>query len=88
MKTTTKIKNVTITTTFDNDRNMIESVMSTSDRELKIQLGKVSGTWSLILDSKTQETVMGHNRNLRTYTYKDWEFTVNYWDKKLKEFSI
>ena len=85
MTTKQTTNNVTVYTTFENGV-MVSSRMETEDRILSINLGRVSKTWSIFLDSKTQETAMGHNKNLRTYVNKDWDYTVSYWDKKLKEF--
>ncbi len=85
MTTTTKLNGLTITTRFDNNNTMIESSIESETRVVKISLGKVSKTWSIFLDSKTDVTNMGFNKNLRTYTNKDWDFTVEYFDRKLKE---
>jgi len=87
MKTFTNLNGLTVTTTFDSDMVMTESSIESNERVLTISLGRVSKTWSITLDSKTQTTSMGHNKNLRTYTNKDWDFTVEYFDKKLKELS-
>ena len=87
MTTKQTTNNVTVYTTFENGV-MVSSRMETEDRILSIDLGRVSKTWSISLDSKTQHTAMGHNKNLRTYVGKDWDYTVSYWDKKLNEFQI
>ncbi len=87
MKTTKTIKNLKITTTFDDNMNMVKAVMESFDRIVEISLGVISGKWYMCLDSKTQETNMGHNKNLRTYVNQDYNTAIKYWDKKLKQFS-
>mgnify|MGYP003680542115 CR=1 FL=1 len=87
MRTITNLENVKITTTFDSNKIMTDCSVENENRILTISLGRVSKTWSIFLDSKSQETVMEHNRNLRTYVNKDWDFTIKYFDKKLKEFN-
>jgi len=87
MKTFTNLNGLTVATTFDSNMVMTQSSIESDERVLTISLGRASKTWSISLDSKTQTTNMGHNKNLRTYTNKDWDFTVKYFDKKLKELS-
>tara|TARA_R110000744_G_scaffold363259_1_gene471530 strand:- start:341 stop:604 length:264 start_codon:yes stop_codon:yes gene_type:complete len=87
MTTFTNLNGLTVATTFDSNMIMTQSSIESDERVLTISLGRVSKTWSIYLDSKTQTTNMGHNKNLRTYTNKDWDFTVKYFDKKLKELS-
>ncbi len=84
MTTKQTTNNVTVYTTFENGV-MISSRMETEDRVLSIDLGRVSKNWSISLDSKTQHTAMGHNKNLRTYVGKSYEEALSYWDKKLKQ---
>ncbi len=88
MTTIKKLENATIFTTFDNDMNMIGARMETKKRSLQIDLGRVTKTWTIILDSKTNKTAMGHNKNLRTYVNQPYNSAINYWDKKLKEFNV
>jgi len=87
MKTFTNLNGLTVTTTFDSNMVMTESSIESNERVVTISLGRVSKTWSIFLDSKTQTTNMGHNKNLRAYANKDWDFAVEYFDKKLKELS-
>ena len=83
MTTLSTLGNVKIYTTFDNDMNMIGARMETETRELSVSLGRVSKTWSIFLDSKTNTTTMGHNKNLRTYVNKSYKEMIEYWDMKL-----
>ena len=85
MITTKILENVTVTTWYNNDMVMTRASIESETRIVTISLGTVSKTWAIFLASKTEETAMGHNKNLRVYVNKDWDFTVNYWDKKLKE---
>jgi len=85
MTTKQVTNNVTVYTTFEKGI-MVSAKMETKNRILTIDLGRVSKTWSIFLDSKTQQTTTGLDKNLRTYTNKDWDYTVSYWDKKLNEF--
>ena len=87
MTTFTELNGIIVKTIFDNNNVMTESSIESENRVVKISLGRVSKTWSIYLDSKTEKTSMGHDKNLRTYTNKGWDFTVKYFDKKLKELS-
>lgn len=88
MITTVKLENATVQTTFDANNKMIAARLETSEKVVKIQMGLVSKTWSIILDSKTQKTIFGHNRTLRAYGGKSYNEALAYWDKKLKEYNV
>ena len=87
MTTLTELNGLIVKTIFDDNNVMTKSSIESESRVVTISLGRVSKTWGVYLDSKTEKTSMGHDKNLRTYTNKDWDFTVKYFDKKLKELS-